>query len=140
MLPTRTVWNGLSDLAKGLKVFADVRPYPAHRLNDMAFLKDFPGLALPACLVVRLGRQDTAKGQAMERVTDWSFVIVCKDAAGDAWQDAVDLEDGVTGLLDKLILNDQVELNGSNSVSIAFANTRFAVHEIAATTRELATR
>ena len=140
MIATAIVWKTLVEQVKALDVFKDVRPYPFHRINDAAFLKDFPGLKLPACLVVRLGKQDTANGQALERVTTWSFVIVSKDASGEAWTEAVDLEDAVGGILDQQVLDDQVTIYGSNEVAIAYTNPRFAVHEISATTRELGER
>lgn len=145
MLATRTVWDELVKRIRDLDVFQDVRAYPLHRVNDAAFLKEFPGLKLPACLVVRLGAQDTAKGQALERVTNWSFVIVARDAAGEAWHAAADLEDAAKSTLDDTMLpdergEDQVEIMGGNEVSIAFANPRFAVNEIAVTTRELGVR
>ena len=140
MLPIQTVWLELVSLAKTIDVFQDVRPLPINRLNDAAFLKDFPGLKFPACLVVRRGNTDTAQGAGMERLTRWSFVVACKDAGGDAWMAAADLEDLVTALLDCQILDDQVTINGSNDVTTAFTNPRFAVFEIAITTKELGVR
>ena len=141
MLATREVWNAIVEEVKALEKFRDVRPYPFHKLNDAAFLKDFPGLKVPACLVVRLGAADTAKGQAMERETQWSLVIVCQDADGSAWGDACDLEDEITqNVLDKQIFDGQLTINGSNDIGIALTSPRFAVHEISATTRELGVR
>ena len=141
MLATKAVWAALVTVVKALGKFQDVRAYPFHRVNDAAFLKDFPGLKLPACLVVRLGKTDTAKGQALERETRWSFVIVCKDADGSAWEAACDLEDAVTDdVLDKQILAGELTIYGSNEVGIALTSPRFAVSEISATTRELGVR
>ena len=141
MLGTREVWEALVVEVKRLDKFRDVRPYPFHKINDAAFLKDFPGLVFPACLVVRLGKTDTAKGQEMDRETRWSFVLICNDPDGSAWGDASDLEDAITdNILDRQIMDGQITIHGSNEAGIALTNPRFAVHEISATTRELGER
>jgi len=141
MLSTKSVWDELVATVKSLGKFKDVRPYPFHRLNDASFLKDFPGLTMPACLVVRLGKTDTANGQALERETRWSFVIVCKDADGSAYGEACALEDAITeDVLDRQIMDDELTINGSNEAAIALTSPRFAVHEISATTREVGRR
>lgn len=141
MLETKVVWEELVAAVKALGKFQDVRPCPLHRINDAAFLKDFPGLKLPACLVVRLGKTDTTKGQALERETRWSFVVVCRDPDGSAWETACELEDAITNdVLDRQIMDDQLTIYGSNDTGIALAAPRFAVHEISATTREVGSR
>lgn len=141
MLPTREIWDALVQEVKDLDKFQDVKAYPFHKINDAAFLKDFPALKLPACLVVRLGKTDTAKGQAMDRETRWSFVIVCQDADGSAYNAACDLEDAVAdGVLDKQIIDGQLTIYGSNEVGIALTSPRFSVIEISATTRETGAR
>lgn len=141
MLTTQEVWAELVAAVKALGKFQDVRPCPLHRINDAAFLKDFPGLKLPACLVVRLGKTDTAKGQSLERETRWSFVVVCRDPDGSAWQTACDLEDAITGdVMDQQIMDGQLTIYGSNDAAIALTSPRFAVHEISATTREVGAR
>jgi len=140
MLATKTIWEALVSEAEALEIFDQVKPYPFHRINDAAFLTDFPGLKLPACLIVCLGWTTTAKGSGKYKEMRWSAVIVDKDPAGAAWKSVVDLVDQFGAVLDQQILDDELTIMGSNDVGVAFTSPEFAVYEVGFSTREGAAR
>ena len=137
MIATQKAWDRLVREVKKLKGFQDVRAYPFHRMNDAAFLKDFPGLQLPACLIVFLGRTRTIKGAARDDVNRWSAIIIDTDSGGEAWQTVDDLVDDFQNtVLDQQLLDDELTVYGSSDVAVAPTSPRYAVYEVAITTRE----
>jgi hypothetical protein len=141
MLTIRQTWEALVREAAALPGFKQVAAYPFNRVNDAEFLKDFPGLKLPACLIVFLGRRTDMKGGADDRTYRWSAICVSRDVGGDAFAVTADLIDQVQEqLLDRQIENDELTILGSNDVAVAFTDPKFSVMELAFTTREAAER
>lgn len=141
MISTKAIWKDLVKKAAALKVFKDVRALPFNRINDLAFLESFPGLKLPACLVVFLGHRTEALGQGASQVARWTFVMVFKDADGTAWEEAVDAVDKAEDkLLDQYILGNQVVIHRSCSVGLAATAPEYAVYELSAETRQVEER
>lgn len=127
--------------AKKVNGFKSVIAYPFNRINDANFFKDLPGLQLPACLIVFLGRTNTARGQALDQECNWSAVIVTKDAGGDAWEATDELVDDFQDtVLDQQLLDDELTVYASSTVGVAITAAKFAVYEVAFTTREAVER
>jgi hypothetical protein len=141
MLATKQVWKELVKEIQKLRRFKDVRAYPFNRMNDAAFLKDFPGLRMPACLVVYMGTQDTAMGQGLDRIDRWTAVVVCKDAGGDAWETSVELVDKIRDqFLDRQILEDELTIHATNEVNPGFTMPKYSVYGINFETRQVEAR
>jgi len=141
MLTIKQCWDELVRQTVKTRKFQSVKALPLHRVADADFLKRFPGLKLPACLIVFLGRTGTARGAALDRVCRWSAVIVDKDAGGDAWENAVNLvDDFEDNVLDEQYLDDELTVYASADVGVADSNPRFAIYEVSFTTREAAER
>jgi len=145
MIATEKAWARLVREVKKLNGFNDVRAYPFNRVNDAAFLKDFPGLKTPACLVVFLGRSTTARGAAADRECRWSCVVVTRDPGGNAKDEAVDLADEIEdNLLDQQLTMaggaGTLTVHRTADVGVAFTSPRFAVYELSFTTREAEAR
>jgi len=137
MLTIKQCRDALVRQARKVQGFRDVRAYPFNRVNDARFLKDFPGLQLPACLIVFLGRTRTIKGAARDDVNRWSAIIIDTDSGGEAWQTVDDLVDDFQNtVLDQQLLDDELTVYGSSDVAVAPTSPRYAVYEVAITTRE----
>lgn len=137
MLATRDVWEELVRQAKALEVFADVRALPVQRVADQQFLRVLPDLKLPACLIVYKGRADEVKGAARDRTSQWSAVIACQDAKGEAWVAAVELLDHFAArFLDRQIMEKELTIHGSHDVDVPFVTPTASVVEVAFVTRE----
>jgi len=142
MLKTKDVWEKLVSEMEELDLFKEVRACPFNRINDVQFLKDFPGLKMPGCLIVFLGREDEMRGAAHDRTDRWSAVVVVKDAGGDGWGDAVDMVDKIQDkFLDRQIMAaNALTIHGSSEVGVAFTSLRFSVYEVSFVTRQAEAR
>lgn len=141
MLSIKQCRAALVKEAKKVQGFNQVKAYPFNRVNDAKFLKDFPGLKVPACLIVFLGRTGTAKGAALDRVCQWTAIVVAKDAGGGAWQIVDDLVDAFEEkVLDQQLLGDELTVHASATVGVAPTAPRFSVYEVSFTTREAGAR
>lgn len=138
MLSTKTCWDALvKEVRTRLPALEDVVPISFRRINDEKFLTNFPGLKLPACLVVHLGRSTDAMGQARNRETRWNAVFITRDEGGDAWEGATGLvDDFEDNVLDRQILDDELTIHGSVQVQVAYSAQRFSIYQVAFTTRQ----
>ena len=140
-LRIKDCWDELVKQTIALEKFQDVKAMPINRVNDAAFLKTFPGLKMPACLIVLLDGNNAALGQESKRSRHWNAIIVDSDPDGSAWEKSIELvDDFMDGVLDKQYLDNELTVNGSCDVSAAFSTPRFSIYQISFTTEEAATR
>lgn len=137
----KQVWDALVEEAKALDIFKDVRAMPINAVQNVKFLDNFPGIQMPACLVVFLGRSRKIEGSGDERTNNWNFILVDSDPAGEAWERNIEriqrIEDDVC---DQVILGGEVIILGSCDTAAATTNPRFSVYQIALSTRQAAER
>ena len=140
-LSTQSVWAALVAETKKIGAFKDVRALPINRVNNEEFLRTFPDLNLPACLIVMTSGEDAADGAARDRLRHWAAVIVAADPVGDAWQQACDLLDafcdGEFHVLDKQIMGGQLTIYGTSDFTVPFCNERRSVIDLAFTTKQV---
>jgi hypothetical protein len=111
------------------------------RVNSEEFLKNFPGIQLPALLLVSMGTDDQALGNELRRDWRWNWIVARRDTDGSGYIAAEeDVDWIVANLLNVQICNDEITVSHSHSVGIAFTNPRFAIYQISFTTQESAQR
>ena len=142
MATIRRTWNELVKQTRAaMPKLATVRAVPLNRMANAAFLKDFPGIKLPAGMIVFLGRSTEMRGAARNREMRWSAVFAFSDPDGKAYAGAVDQVDAFEDrMLDRQLLGAELTIHGSCEVGVAFTNPRFGIYEVAFTTREVAER
>jgi len=142
MATIKEKWEALVETVDETDEFKQVEPVPFKRTQSAKFLKSLPALKLPACLVVWLGADDTARGAHLDRIDTWSLMVVAKDVRGDAWETGTDLIDMLRDdVLDQQILDDELTIHASCKVGLADAgNDSLFVAEISITTREAVER
>ena len=143
MLSTVDIWDKLVALAADLEGVQEAKALPLHRVRNAEFLKRFPGLKLPAVLIVNLGHTTTARGAALDRERRWAIIVITRDPKGDAYRDAVTIADSIeTGMLDQQvdIKSETLTIHATVDVEPVLTSDQDGVYELAATTREVYTR
>ncbi len=133
----REVWDQLVAETRATRLFKDVKALPVNVVNDVRFLDNFPGLKLPACIIVLLDRDRTVQGSGDERNLQWNAILVARDPQGEAYGENIDrLEKLEAAICDRYILDNQVIVHGTTSARPASTNPRFSVYQLALSTRQ----
>jgi len=133
----KAIWDQLVADTVALGVYADARALPVNVISDLKFLDHFPGIQMPACLIVFMGRDKTIRGSADERDGRWNAIFVARDADGSAYAENIArVEAWEAALCDREILSDSVVVLGTAQISPAVTNPRFSVYQLAFSTRQ----
>ena len=133
----KQVWDALVAATRASGLFKDVKALPVNVVNDVRFLDNFPGLKLPACLIVFLDRARDIHGSGDERNLQFNAILVDSDPKGLAYGDNINrLEALEDAICDRYILDDQVIVHGSTQARPAITNPRFSVYQLALSTRQ----
>jgi hypothetical protein len=139
MMATTDVRDLLIELAEDLDIFETVVACPASlalsaKVHEDIF-KTFPDLKLPACLLVLKVGND--RGSRPERMTDWSWLIIDKDAKGGAEAANMPCADALRGLCGQQIESGKVWIKPDNEFGVAaLPDPKWSIMEVAFTTRE----
>jgi len=135
-------WDAVIErIHERVPLFREVRAMPLQVIRRQEFYEHFPGLQTPACLLVFMGQRRAAHGQVVDVEGSWSAVIVARDPAGDAYEEAVSRADEFC----QRVLDTQIDvpamgeqrltLNASADIDSVPCSPDHAVYEIAFTTR-----
>jgi len=139
MIAARTIWTEISKRAEATRLFADVRVLPLNRAANLEFLDNFPGIRMPACLVVFAGRSRTIRGSGDDRTYRFNLILASADPSGSealALESIDRLEALEDALCDRAILDGEVVVHGSTEAEAAVTSPRFSLHELAITCRQ----
>jgi hypothetical protein len=143
MLSASSIWRELVSLIQATGLFADVRPLPLNKAADLKFLDTFPGIRMPACLLVCTARSRTIRGSGDDRAYRFNAILVAADPSGSAemaYGSLDRLEELESRICDQTILDGEVVVHGSSEAEAQVTNPRFSVYELALSCRQAAQR